>query len=128
MSPVNRTVLCGPDSQSMEIADRREPFFWTYSQFTANGEPVRLQEAGVWADILVENLRQAKLPTETPEPHELAFEPGRYGLDTIIVLRPAHLQNEEAGRKRFDVLVAVTADGSWPGVQLRANLLTRSYR
>ena len=91
-----RSVLCGPATTLAEILDRKSLFFWTFSRFDANGRRMEEPNQSVCADVLVENLREAKLPSETPEPHELTWEAGVYGLDQLIVLRPSRSPNGEA--------------------------------
>ena len=68
---------------------------------------------------MAEDLREVKLPTETPEPHELKWEAGIYGLDRLIVLRPTRSPDVEVGRKRFEVLVGSSVYGVGPFVQIR---------
>jgi hypothetical protein len=114
-----RSVLCGPGTTLTEILDRKGLFFWTFSQVDPNVEKVKQPTQGVWADILMESLREVKVPTETPEPHQLMWESGIYGLDRLIVLRPTRSLNVEAGRRRFDALVGSSVYGGGPPVQIR---------
>ena len=104
-----------------EILDRKSLFFWTFSRFDANGRRMEEPNQSVCADVLVENLREAKLPSETPEPHELTWEAGVYGLDQLIVLRPSRSPNGEAERRRFDILVGCSVYGGGPVIQIRGD-------
>ena len=122
-----RSVLCGPGTTLAEILDRKGLYFWTFSQFDANGQRVEEPRPGVWAEFLTENLREVKLPSETPEPHELAWEAGSYGLDRLIVLRPTGSPNVEAGRRRLDVLVGSSFYGDGPAVQSRGESVRIRY-
>jgi hypothetical protein len=116
-----RSVLCGPGTSLTEILDRKALFFWTFARFDENDQRVKDLSQGVSADILMENLRAVKLPSETPEPHELAWESGVYGLDRLIVLRPSRSPNVEAGRRSFDVLVGSSVVLGGPAVQIRGD-------
>ena len=116
-----RSVLCGPGTSLTEILDRKALFFWTFARFDENHQRVKDLSQGVSADILMENLREVKLPSETPEPHELAWESGVYGLDRLIVLRPSRSPNVEAGRRSFDVLVGSSVVLGGPAVQIRGD-------
>ena len=119
--PAIRAILCepGPGPVCVAIRDRRQFLFWMYSNVDANGEKVEVKKTGVWADILTDYLRHEDRPPTTPEPNVIALEPGVYGLDSLVVLRPTSSQAVEAGRKRYDVLVAASMDGSAPIIQLR---------
>jgi hypothetical protein len=114
-----RSVVCGPGTTLAEILHGKGPYLWTLFQFDANGQRVEEPRPGVWAEFLTENLREVKLPSETPEPRELVWEAGSYGLDRLIVLRPNRSPNIEAGRRRLDVLVGSSFYGDGPAVQSR---------
>jgi hypothetical protein len=125
-----RSVLCGPGTMLTEILKSKGFFLWSLAQGDAADPaknaarlgPGRRSQGGLggmgqlevgarlgpgdWADILMQDLREVKLPNETPEPHELGWETGTYGLDELIVLRPSRSPNVETGRRRFDVLAA----------------------
>jgi hypothetical protein len=119
--PAIRSVLCGPATTLTEILDRKGLFFWTICRFDENGQRVEEPSSGVWAEILMENLRDVKLPSATPEPHELTWEAGVYGLDKLIVLRPTRSPNVEADRRRLEVLVGSFVYGGGPAVQIRGD-------
>jgi hypothetical protein len=116
-----RSVLCGPGTAATELLERNGLYFWRFARFDADGQRVEEPNQVVWADILAANLRDIKLPSETPEPHEPAWEAGVYGLDRLIVLRPSHSANVEAGRRRLEVLAASSVYGGGPTVQLRGD-------
>jgi hypothetical protein len=116
--PASRSVFCGPGTMLAEILERKGLFFWTFSRVNADGEAIEVTGPDVSADILVEHFRDVKLPVDTPEPRELAWEQGTYGLDRLIVLRPTRSQDVEAGRRRFDVLVGSFYNFG-PTIQLR---------
>jgi hypothetical protein len=124
--PAVRSVLCGPATALTEVRERARLLFWAFSHLDENGIMTGVPKSPVWADLLTENLREVKLPTETPEPTELAWELGVYGLDQLIVLRPTRPPGVEGGRKRFDVLVGSFFAGSLPSIQLRGEPLGTS--
>jgi hypothetical protein len=127
--PAIRSILSGPGPMLTEVLNSKTLFLWSNSaEADAAAQAKHAARAatdrrwpgvgfgpivegarvgpGDWADILAQNLRAVKPTAETPEPHELEWEPGTYGLDELIVMRPTRSPNVEAGRKRFDVLVA----------------------
>jgi hypothetical protein len=135
--PAIRAVLCGPAAIREQILKFKGFYFWTFAQ-TDDKRPVQQtawqrggrggqgQQAerpklgpGHWADILAENLRNATIAVETPEPHELEWEPGFYGLDQLIVMRPTRSPAPEPERRRFDVLVSCFFSGYGPVTQVR---------
>jgi hypothetical protein len=120
--PAVRSVLCGPVTTLAENRARASLLFWAFSRLD-NGAMTGVTKSPVWADILTESLREVKLPTETPEPYELTWELGVYGLDQLVVLRPTRSPGVEAGRKRFDALAGSFVSGSQPSIQLRGEPL-----
>ncbi len=66
---------------------------------------------GDWADVAADDLHEIRTAAESPQPRELQFELGTYGVDSLVVLRPAHAQPVEPGRKRFNILAASFANG-----------------
>jgi len=99
-----RSVLCGPGMTRTEILHSRGLLIW--GRFSGNLAD-QVQQAtklgpGGWADVLVEDLRDVNDPSEA-----MKWEPGTYGLNELIVLRPTQSPDVETGRRRFDVLVAV---------------------
>jgi hypothetical protein len=118
-----RSLLCGPGTMLADIVDRRGLFFWTICKFDSERGFVTEPNQNVWADIMAEDLREVKPPTETPEPHELKWGAGIYGLDGLIVLRPTRSPDVEVGRKHFEVLVGSSVYGGGPPVQIRGDAL-----
>jgi len=142
--PAIRSVLCGPGTTVTEILKLKGLFLWTFGQ-SDEGQPaekaVRQRAGGrgwvgqgggmggrmetmrlgpgQWADLLTEDLRAVTSPSQTPEPHELEWETGTYGLDKLIVLRPAQPQPVEPEIRRFDVLVGCFVNDFGPSIQLR---------
>jgi hypothetical protein len=110
-----RSALCGPGTKLTEILNTKALLLWTI--FTGNLAEVAAKAAklgpGDWADILVEDLGEVKDPSDG-----LKWEPGTYGLNELIVLRPKQSPDVEAGRKRFDVLVAIQALNSSQPIHL----------
>ncbi len=102
-----------------EVIHRKAPFFWTFSRVNLDGQAIAGATPGVWADFLTEDLREVTVPTETTEPHELAWEPGTFGLDRLIVLRPTQTRNIEKGRRRFDIVLGSFAYYPRPSIQIR---------
>jgi len=136
--PAVRSVLCGPGTAVAEILKFKGLFVWTARGYLAQlaaedgesgpggrarvrrafrgpvqGEAVERVGPGYWADLLMEDLREVRLPSESPKPRELDWETGTYGLDELIVLRPSRSENGATGTRHFDVLVASNASGSW---------------
>jgi len=101
-----RSALCGPGTTLTETLNSNALLLWTV--FTGNLEEPAKKAAklgpGDWADVLLEDLGEVKDPSEG-----LKWERGTYGLNELIVLRPKQSPDVEAGRKRFDVLVAIRA-------------------
>jgi hypothetical protein len=143
-SPAIRSVLCGPATMLTEILNRKRLFLWSFAErgdaadrpkhpARVGSGPLR-QGAGMggsgwevgaklgpgdWADILTQDLHDVKSSVETPEPHELEWEPGTYGLNALTVLRPSRAQDVGTGRRRFDVLVATRSFGAPEWIQVR---------
>jgi hypothetical protein len=69
------------------------------------------------ADVLVKYLSEIKSASDSPEPNELRWELGTYGLDRLYVLRPTRSPGAVPTRKRFDILVACFFGGSGPRVR-----------
>jgi hypothetical protein len=130
-APAVRSVLCGPGPTLTETVNHKGLFFWSLLARGEGDSPVKnaarvgpgdgsgagrariggYEEGaklgpGDWADTLAQDLREVISAAQSPEPHELEWEPGTYGLDELIVLRPTRSPNIEPARKRFDVLVA----------------------
>ncbi len=140
-----RSVLCGPGTMLTEILNHKGLFLWSsgaqdkavvplmnaartapVGRFRGPGESGSGQPGagaplgpGDLADILMHDLREVKLSVGTVAPQELEWEPGIYGLNELIVLRPSRSANVESGRRRFDVLVASHVNGRPYPVQVR---------
>jgi hypothetical protein len=56
-------------------------------------------------DVLAAYLSEIRQPSKSPDPHELRWELGIYGLDRLFVLRPTRSHDINPTRRRFDVLV-----------------------
>jgi len=113
--PAFRSVLCGPGMTRTEILHFRGLLLWTL--YRGNREDLMQKAAelgpGDWADVLVEDLRDVNDSSEA-----MKWEPGTYGLNELIVLRPTQSPDVEAGRRRFDVLVAVRQRSFGHAIQL----------
>ena len=144
--PALRLVLCGPVMTVTDIARFRRLFLWRHDEaevddaaqnpeqqkrgggrggmgggFAGGGQGYRTARLGPgdWADILLEDLQEIRLATDSPEPRELSWELGTYGLDQLIVLRPTRSLPVEPGRRRFDVIAASFVNGTGPAVHPR---------
>jgi hypothetical protein len=126
--PAVRTVLYGPGRALDEILDRRGLLFWTFAAINENGNISGVARPAAWVDVLTENLHEVRLPTESPDPRELMWETGLYGLEQLIVMRPSSLPGVETGQRRFDILAGSFA--SMPGsfIQLRAEPADGSFQ
>jgi len=107
--PATRSILCGPGMTLIEILHSRGLLIWNYFQpELTNPHGFRINQLkkaaklgpGDWADVLEENVRDVKNPSEG-----VKWEAGTYGLDELIVVRPTQSQDVQAGRRRFDVFV-----------------------
>jgi hypothetical protein len=99
-----RSILSGPGASTFEIMHSRGLVIWALTD-----------EVYVFrADVRDEDLRQVQETSEA-----LKWEPGTYALNELIVIRPTRSKDVETGRKRFDVLARVYADGVQHGVQFR---------
>jgi hypothetical protein len=70
------------------------------------------------ADVLTKYLSEITPAADSPEPHELRWELGTYGLDRLYVLRPSRSPGVEPTRKSFEVLVACFFGGAGPTVRV----------
>ncbi len=139
-----RAILYGPNDHVFEIARFRNVFNWRQNEAKGN-EPeeeaapqgrgqraarngpnrggavtaIRQLAPGDWADIATADLRVIT-PAGTPEPHELQFELGVYGIDSLMVLRPTRSGPLELDRKRFDILAAGFANSGPLAIDVRA--------
>ncbi len=131
-SPAVRSVLCGPGTTRTQILHNRGLLVWT---FLINGNAEILAEKaaklgfrgiletqamnavklgpGDWADILEKDLQEPKDRSQA-----VNWEVGIYGLNELIVMRPNQSPTVEAGRRRFDVLVACRIPGFGRGMQV----------
>jgi hypothetical protein len=101
-----RSALVGPGTALTEILNAKALLLWTVypgNRDDRSPDAAKLGQ-GDWADILVEDLREVQDPAQG-----LKWEPGTYGLNELIVLRPKKPPDVESGRQRFDVLVAIRA-------------------
>ena len=100
-----RSALMGPGKTITDILNFKAPILWTKfkgDNLAAAADAAAKLEPGDWAEMLVEDLR------EVTDVDGLKWEPGIYGLNELIVLRPNQSASVEAGRKRFDILVAAS--------------------
>ena len=88
-----------------QFKDQKGPLLWTI-QGGGYVDPTRKAVLGVgdFADLLEADLEELK-----PRGASLDFEIGTYGLSELIVLRPSRSRDVEPGRRRLDVLVAISA-------------------
>jgi len=115
--PVTRSVLCGPGMTRTEVLHMRGLLIWTLLGGNLEDQAQKAAQLGPgdWADVLVEDLRDVNDPSEA-----MKWEPGTYGLNELIVLRPTQSPDVEAGRRRFDVLVAVSRPSFGHAIHLGA--------
>jgi hypothetical protein len=113
-------VLCDREKTLREVL--KGPFLWTLAEDPAPGDGTSATKLGPGdsADLWSHDLREENLPPPSPERPEASWEIGTYGLDALLVMRPARAEKIEAGRERFDVLAAICSRRGWRMIQYRS--------
>jgi hypothetical protein len=104
--PVAHSLLGSAANETLAFKARSGPFLWKIQAGNSASETDEAAKLGLgdFADVVESDLIELKPSSAARE-----FEIGTYGISELIVLQPSQSTDVPAGRRRFDLLVAVRA-------------------